>query len=78
MRSASRTMYEAARSIPAATKAGYQDLSDLERSVIVDAQEMGRRISEVLMKFGFLLTTLSRVYRDYTGPSTTDKNPYTR
>ncbi|GBO33081.1 hypothetical protein AVEN_20051-1 [Araneus ventricosus] len=45
--------------------AGYQDLSDFERGVIVGAREMGHRISEVAMKFGFLRKTISRVYREY-------------
>lgn len=33
------------RSVPATTMAGYQDLSDLERGVIVGAREMGHSIS---------------------------------
>ncbi|GBO33180.1 hypothetical protein AVEN_24672-1 [Araneus ventricosus] len=45
--------------------AGYQDLSDFERGVIVGAREMGHSISEVGMKFGFSRTTISRVYREY-------------
>ncbi|GBM91031.1 hypothetical protein AVEN_251289-1, partial [Araneus ventricosus] len=45
--------------------AGYQDLSEFERGVIVGALEMGRSISEVAMKFGFSRTTISRVYREY-------------
>ncbi|GFX97638.1 hypothetical protein TNCV_2841981 [Trichonephila clavipes] len=31
--------------------AGYQDLSEFERGVIVGAREMGHSISEVVMKF---------------------------
>ena len=45
--------------------AGYQDLSDFQRGLIVGAREMGYIISEVAMKFGFLRTTISRVYREY-------------
>ncbi|GBN57055.1 hypothetical protein AVEN_195154-1 [Araneus ventricosus] len=45
--------------------AGYQDLSEFERGVIVAAREMGHIISEVAMKFGFSLTTISRMYREY-------------
>ncbi|GBM61728.1 hypothetical protein AVEN_120573-1 [Araneus ventricosus] len=33
--------------------AGYQDLSDFQRGVIVGAREMGHSITEVAMKFGF-------------------------
>ncbi|GBM73036.1 hypothetical protein AVEN_115678-1 [Araneus ventricosus] len=40
------------RSVTAATMAGYQDLSEFERGVIVGAREMGHSISEVEMKFG--------------------------
>ncbi|GFW92824.1 HTH_Tnp_Tc3_2 domain-containing protein [Trichonephila clavipes] len=43
----------------------YQDLSELERSVIVGAREMGHSISEVAMGLGFSRTTISRVYREY-------------
>ncbi|GBM09900.1 hypothetical protein AVEN_241223-1 [Araneus ventricosus] len=53
------------RSVPAAAIAGYQDLSDFERGVIIGAREMGHSISEVAMKFGFSRTTISRVYREY-------------
>ncbi|GBL98704.1 hypothetical protein AVEN_8610-1 [Araneus ventricosus] len=53
------------RSVTAATRAGYQDLSEFERGVIVGAREMGHSIPEVAMKFGFSRTTISRVYRDY-------------
>ncbi|GBO42193.1 hypothetical protein AVEN_186866-1 [Araneus ventricosus] len=42
------------RSVTAATMAGYQDLSEFERGVIVGAREMG-----------FSRTTTSRVYREY-------------
>ncbi|GBM34973.1 hypothetical protein AVEN_207733-1, partial [Araneus ventricosus] len=42
------------RSVTAATMAGYQDLSEFERGVIVDAREMG-----------FSRTTPSQVYREY-------------
>ncbi|GFW41959.1 HTH_Tnp_Tc3_2 domain-containing protein [Trichonephila clavipes] len=45
--------------------AGYQDLSEFERSVTVSAQEMGHSISEVAMKLGFSHMTSSRVYREY-------------
>ena len=45
--------------------AGYHDLSDFERGVIVGAREMGHSISEVAMKFGFSRTTISRVYSEY-------------
>ncbi|GBM66566.1 hypothetical protein AVEN_251981-1 [Araneus ventricosus] len=53
------------RSVPAAAMAGYQDLSDFERGVIISAREMGHSISEVEMKFEFSRTTISRVYREY-------------
>ncbi|GBM39045.1 hypothetical protein AVEN_119749-1 [Araneus ventricosus] len=53
------------RSVPAAAMAGYQDLSDFERGVIIGAREMGHSISEVAMKFGFSRTIISRVYREY-------------
>ncbi|GBL84120.1 hypothetical protein AVEN_118539-1 [Araneus ventricosus] len=56
------------RSVPAAAMAGYQDLNDFERGVIIGAREMGHSISEVAMKFGFSRTTISRVYREYQGP----------
>ncbi|GFW81443.1 uncharacterized protein TNCV_377911 [Trichonephila clavipes] len=51
--------------VTAATTAGYYDLSEFERGVIVGAREMRHSISEVSMKFGFSLTTISRVYREY-------------
>ena len=47
------------RSVTAATMAGYRDLSEFERGVIVGAREMGHSISEVAMKFGFSRTTIS-------------------
>ncbi|GBM56611.1 hypothetical protein AVEN_142262-1 [Araneus ventricosus] len=53
------------RSVSAAAMAGYKDLSDFERGVIIGAREMGYSISEAAMKFGFLRTTISRVYREY-------------
>ncbi|GBM89980.1 hypothetical protein AVEN_41356-1 [Araneus ventricosus] len=53
------------RSVTAATMAGYQNLSEIERGVIVGAREMGHSISEVEVKFGFSRTTISRVYREY-------------
>ncbi|GBO22628.1 hypothetical protein AVEN_77608-1 [Araneus ventricosus] len=53
------------RSVPSAAMAGFQDISDFERGVIVGAREVGHSISEVAMKFGFLSTTISRVYREY-------------
>ncbi|GBL97882.1 hypothetical protein AVEN_36708-1 [Araneus ventricosus] len=52
-------------SVPAATMAGYQDLSNFERGLIVSAREMGHSISEVAMKFGYSHTTISRVYHEY-------------
>ncbi|GBM12278.1 hypothetical protein AVEN_155280-1 [Araneus ventricosus] len=45
--------------------AGYQDLSNFERGLIVGAGEMGHSISEVEMKFGYSHTTISRVYHEY-------------
>ncbi|GFU64377.1 HTH_Tnp_Tc3_1 domain-containing protein [Trichonephila clavipes] len=45
--------------------AGYHELSEFERGVKVDAQEMGHSISEAAMKFGFSRTIISRVYREY-------------
>ncbi|GFY04759.1 HTH_Tnp_Tc3_2 domain-containing protein [Trichonephila clavipes] len=45
--------------------AGYQDVSEFERVVTASAREMGHSISEVVMKFGFSLTTISRVYCEY-------------
>ncbi|GBM76816.1 hypothetical protein AVEN_122192-1 [Araneus ventricosus] len=53
------------RSVPAAEMAGFKDLSDFQRGVIVGAREMGHSISEVAMKFRFSRTTISRVYREY-------------
>ncbi|GBM28062.1 hypothetical protein AVEN_27449-1 [Araneus ventricosus] len=47
------------------TTAGYQDLSNFERGLIVGAREMGHIISEVAMKFGYSHTTISRVYHEY-------------
>ncbi|GFY15947.1 HTH_Tnp_Tc3_2 domain-containing protein [Trichonephila clavipes] len=41
--------------------AGYQDLSEFERHVIVGPRE----IAFGAMKFGFSRTTISRVYREY-------------
>ncbi|GFU51393.1 HTH_Tnp_Tc3_2 domain-containing protein [Trichonephila clavipes] len=38
--------------------AGYQDLSEFERGVIVGAREMGHGLSEVAMKFGFSRATI--------------------
>ncbi|GBN93364.1 hypothetical protein AVEN_515-1 [Araneus ventricosus] len=60
------------RSVPSAAMAGYQDLSDFERGVIIGAREMGRSISEEAMKFGFSRTTISRVYREYRGTVQSD------
>ncbi|GBN74546.1 hypothetical protein AVEN_271776-1 [Araneus ventricosus] len=45
--------------------AGYQDLSEFERGVIIGEREMGHSISEVSMKFGFSRMTISQVYREY-------------
>ncbi|GFV53719.1 HTH_Tnp_Tc3_2 domain-containing protein [Trichonephila clavipes] len=45
--------------------AGYQDLSEFERGVVVDAREMGHIISEVAIKFGFSRRTISRMNREY-------------
>ncbi|GFV17083.1 HTH_Tnp_Tc3_2 domain-containing protein [Trichonephila clavipes] len=45
--------------------AGYQELGEFERTVIVGARGMGHSIFEVAMKFGFSRTTSSRVYREY-------------
>ncbi|GBM35291.1 hypothetical protein AVEN_38157-1 [Araneus ventricosus] len=53
------------RSVPASEMAGYQDLSDFERGLIIGAREMGHSISEVAMKFGFSRATNSRVYCEY-------------
>lgn len=47
--------------VPAATMAGFQDLSDFERGVIIGAREKSFNISEVAMKFEFLRKTISRV-----------------
>ncbi|GFT61595.1 HTH_Tnp_Tc3_2 domain-containing protein [Trichonephila clavipes] len=44
--------------------AGYEDLSEYERGVIVSAREMGHSISKVAMKFGFSRTR-PRVYCEY-------------
>ncbi|GBO39336.1 hypothetical protein AVEN_203375-1 [Araneus ventricosus] len=43
----------------------FSRLSDFERGVIVGAREMGHSMSEVVMKFGFPRTTISRVNREY-------------
>ncbi|GBM35111.1 hypothetical protein AVEN_40337-1 [Araneus ventricosus] len=53
------------RSVPASAMAGYEDLSDFQRGVIVGAGEMRHSITEVAMKFRFASTTISRVYREY-------------
>ncbi|GFY05772.1 hypothetical protein TNCV_4404391 [Trichonephila clavipes] len=53
--------------VTAATMAGYQDLSEFERGVIVGAGEMGRSISEVVLKSGFSRATISRVYIGISG-----------
>ncbi|GFW13653.1 HTH_Tnp_Tc3_1 domain-containing protein [Trichonephila clavipes] len=45
--------------------AGYQDLSEFERGVIVGTREMEHSISEVAMNFGFSRTTISQVFREY-------------
>ncbi|GFT88001.1 HTH_Tnp_Tc3_2 domain-containing protein [Trichonephila clavipes] len=45
--------------------AGYQDLSEFERGVIVSARGMGHSIFRIAMRFGFSRTTISRVYREY-------------
>ncbi|GBM81130.1 hypothetical protein AVEN_142716-1 [Araneus ventricosus] len=45
--------------------AGYHDLSEFERGVIVGAREMVHSIFEVAMKFEFSRTTISRVYHEY-------------
>ncbi|GBN03540.1 hypothetical protein AVEN_146660-1 [Araneus ventricosus] len=39
------------RSVSAAAMAGYQDLSDFERGIIIGTREMGHSISEVAMEF---------------------------
>ncbi|GBN06919.1 hypothetical protein AVEN_135392-1 [Araneus ventricosus] len=44
--------------------AGYQDLSNFERGLIV-GHGMGHSISEAAMKFGYSHTTISRVYHEY-------------
>ncbi|GFT00845.1 HTH_Tnp_Tc3_2 domain-containing protein [Trichonephila clavipes] len=46
---------------------GYQDffLGQFERGVTVGAREMKHSIFEVVMKFRFSRTTISRVYRQY-------------
>ncbi|GBM02694.1 hypothetical protein AVEN_258978-1 [Araneus ventricosus] len=56
---------KAVGSVPAATMAGYQDLSNFERGLIVGAREMRHSISEVAMKFGYSHTTISRAYHEY-------------
>ncbi|GFX37047.1 HTH_Tnp_Tc3_2 domain-containing protein [Trichonephila clavipes] len=53
------------RYVTAATMTAYQDLSQFERGVTVGAREMGHGISDVAMIFGFSLTTISRLYREY-------------
>ena len=39
------------RSVTTVTMAGYYDLSEFERAVIVNTREMGHTISEVVMRF---------------------------
>ncbi|GBM10411.1 hypothetical protein AVEN_169690-1 [Araneus ventricosus] len=56
---------KAVGSVPAATIAGYQDLSNFERGLIVGAREMGHSISETAKKFGYSHTTILRVYHEY-------------
>ncbi|GFT10046.1 HTH_Tnp_Tc3_2 domain-containing protein [Trichonephila clavipes] len=45
--------------------AGYQDLSEFGRGVIIGAREMGHDISKVAIKFVFSHTTISQVYSEY-------------
>ncbi|GFY14820.1 transposable element Tcb2 transposase [Trichonephila clavipes] len=47
------------RMVTTATNAGYQDLREFERGVIVSAREMGHSISEEAMKFWFSCTTMN-------------------
>ncbi|GBL92569.1 hypothetical protein AVEN_123755-1 [Araneus ventricosus] len=54
-----------ANNCPAATMAGYRDLSNFERGIIVGAREMGHSISEVAKKFGYSHTTISQAYHEY-------------
>ncbi|GFX34394.1 HTH_Tnp_Tc3_1 domain-containing protein [Trichonephila clavipes] len=51
--------------------AGYQDLTEFERGVIISIREMGHIISEVAMKLGFSRTTTLRLYREYQETGTT-------
>ncbi|GFY32336.1 HTH_Tnp_Tc3_2 domain-containing protein [Trichonephila clavipes] len=51
--------------------AGYQNLNEFERGVIVGTREMGHCIYEVTMKFGYSRATILRVYREYRESSKT-------
>ncbi|GFU37609.1 HTH_Tnp_Tc3_2 domain-containing protein [Trichonephila clavipes] len=51
--------------VTAAATAGYQNLIEFKCSVLVSARDTGRSIFKVALKFGFLHTTISRVYREY-------------
>ncbi|GFX91052.1 uncharacterized protein TNCV_5106821 [Trichonephila clavipes] len=51
--------------VTATTVAGYQDLREFERGIIIGAREMGHSISEIAMKFRFSRMTISQVYREY-------------
>lgn len=53
------------RLIPVATVACYYNLTDLNHGDIVGAWKMVCEISDVAMKFGFLQTTMSQVFREY-------------
>ncbi|GBM16341.1 hypothetical protein AVEN_28305-1 [Araneus ventricosus] len=64
--------------VPAAKMAGYQDLSNFERGLIVGAREMRHSISEVAMKFGYSHTTISRVYHEYRVSGKTSKLEHRR
>lgn len=50
---------------PAAIVAGFQDLGDFERDVIVGARETGDSIFELDRKREFSRTTISVVYHKY-------------
>lgn len=50
------------RSVFANTMAGCNDLSDFECVLYIGARKLGRRVSEVGMKYGFFFSTLPLQY----------------
>ena len=53
------------RSVTAAAMAGYHNLSDFERGVIVGTREMRHSIYKVAVVWGFSLVNISQVHHEY-------------